>query len=149
MFYHLLIAGIGEAADVVRWADGWIAQLETPPDALLDVSLNGKRVNDLIHSLGELAAPRLTSESLPLLCRILHGHLVQKPDELRRVVRLLYWANVERVLPDEFAHDVYMLDDSLDLAGEGIYGTVEEIYSETVDILERYGATLPDGADLM
>ncbi|WP_255639940.1 hypothetical protein [Deinococcus taeanensis] len=42
-----------------------------------------------------------------------------------------------------------MLDDSLDLAVDGVYGTVDDISSETIDILETYGAALADGADFI
>ncbi|THF68866.1 hypothetical protein E7T06_14455 [Deinococcus sp. Arct2-2] len=149
VFYHLLIADVVQTVDVVRWADGWIVQLQTPPEALLEVSLNGKRLNDLIHSLRELADPKFSSDSVEMLCRMLHQHLVQQPDELQRVVRLLYGANVEGVLPDQFAHEVSMLDDLLDLAFQGSYGTVDDIHSETVDILERYGAVLPEHTELI
>ncbi len=145
----MLIAGVVQTADVVQWADDWIERLETPPDALLEVSLNGKRLNDLIHSLGVVADPQFSPESVELLCRLLHKHLVQKPDELHRVVHLLYRATVQGVLPDTFAHEVYRLDDFFDLAVQGSYGTVDDLYSETVEILERYGLALPEGTDLI
>jgi hypothetical protein len=131
--------GALDASSVVTWADNAIVALDSPPDALVDLSL---------------AAPASTAEILSCLHRLslgadfwsalrsavpaLRNFIAQDPERAERIAGHLlvtvYSFDVKDV-PKDF-HFIYRFDDAFSLAREDIYGDLKAVCREFADQMD-------------
>ena len=137
VYRFALLGGIVKTPEVIAWADAWIWRLEHYPDALVEVSLNGSRPNELLAALGELAEQPLSPEALVMLFSLMSDHLSERQLGFRTVTQLLAHMSIEGALPTALAAEAYRLDDSLCLAEGGIFD-LAEVEQEISTFLEQY-----------
>ena len=136
---YALLGGMVEPSEVVDWADAWIWRLDTVPDALVEVSLGGSRLNELLPALGQLAEQPRSSAAASLLFSLFALHLAQRPEKIRAVTQLLERLAIEHVLPDHLSAEAYSFDDAQCLAEEGMFDPTE-VRRDLLAFLHRHGA---------
>jgi hypothetical protein len=133
--------GVLDAAAVIAWSDGAIVQMESPPDALLELSTTAPdRTADVLSCLHRLSSgaefwPALRS-ALPQLRDFVAAH----PDRAESIANHLFLTVVRfpvAELPDDL-HFIYRFDDAFSLAREGTYGDTETVYREFIHEMERF-----------
>lgn len=133
--------GVLDAVAVIAWADEAIVQMESPPEALLELSTTAPhRTADILSSLHRLSSgaefwPALGS-AIPQLRDFVGFH----PDRAESIANHLFLTvcgfGVGDV-PDDL-HFIYRIDDAFSLAREGTYGDTETVYREFIHEMERF-----------
>jgi hypothetical protein len=144
---YALLSGMVEPSEVVAWADAWIWRLDEVPDALVEVSLGGSHLNELLPALGQLAEQPMSSEAASLLFGLFALHLAQRPEEIRAVTSLLERLAIEQALPDHLSAEAYRSDDAQCLAEERMFDPTE-VRRDILAFLHRHGAR-PASPDLL
>jgi len=137
-----LLAGCATVDEAVAWADGIIAQEVMPDIAVIDVSLASRRTPVEVAALLEAVAGEADGITVRrrLMSRMLHA-LNQDPGRGDEIARWLYSLAARGELPEaEFGTEAYALEDTFDLARQGIHGTVEGAVAELRTYLERRSA---------
>jgi len=119
VYRFALLGGIVDTSEVIAWADAWIWRLEKNPDALVEVSLNGSRLNELLSALGALAERKLSLEASSMLCRLFLNSLSGRSRDFKPITRLLEHMCIEGALPEPLSAEAHGLDDQLSLAETG------------------------------
>lgn len=124
-----VVVGLVAPIDVVEWADGWIARIDEPPYALIEVASAG-RLNplDVASRLRDLSAKPRDAATLRCVLKEFGARLRRTPNEAKLIAQALY----QMALSEEWANagigrQTYSFDDELDLAASGIYGDLNEV----------------------
>jgi hypothetical protein len=141
-FRFAVAVGLRSVKDVVAWADGIIAREGDPAPVFFELSLaarqNRSAVDDLLSQVpGEISQTAVARDVLrEVLVQLEAGRLSE-----RTAVRLIYNLAASGCLPEtEFGYDAFSLEDSLDLAERGIYGTVADATGRIWEFLRRHAA---------
>jgi hypothetical protein len=135
-----LVGGYIPLRDVVAWADLLIGQ-ERGPDApqLFDLALlRTDDVGQAISLLGRVPGnwnPKTVGRNI---AKSVHQGLLRGELSERRAARALWVALHEGFVPDhEFETMAYYFDDGVDLAMQGVYGSLAELRTEMLEYLGR------------
>jgi hypothetical protein len=135
-----LISGYVSIRDVVAWADALIAEdrgRDIPQ--LFDIAL--LRSDDLgkaVSLLGELPGDCTHGHVGREIAKLLYQGLLSGKLTEQQAASALYAAVREGFSPDnEFEGMGYYFDDAVDLARQGIYGTLADLKAEMMDYLAR------------
>jgi hypothetical protein len=125
--------------EVIEWADKIIITDEQPDIFFIDLALSGsKSTKEILSYLNEY----LDFEKPAIPGRPLVGLLYKKYKsgeiDLTNAVRKLYQLNFEAIFTDEEESYLYTIEDELDCAKSGIYGTIEDVQHETEKFMAFY-----------
>ena len=137
VYRFALLGGIVETSEVIAWADAWIWRLEQYPDALVEVSVNGSRPNELLSAIGELAERPMSSEPLVTLLGLMSEYLSGRPTGFRIVTQLLARLATEHALQDGLSLEAASFDDFLTLADDGIFDPLD-VQRDVLAFLKRH-----------
>jgi hypothetical protein len=140
VYREALLGGIVEPAEVVAWADAWILCLDEIPEALVEVSYSQQRLNALLTGLNRLSSDTWDLAGIRLYFQMLERYLRADSSRLRTVTKTLFRLNLNNELPKTVSAEIYMLDDRLDLALDGIYESLEQVYQDVLQALMKWAA---------
>jgi hypothetical protein len=128
-------------ADVVRWADSQIVALDSPSDALIDLSTTPtSQIADQLSHLRTLASGSDFWAAFRSLLGALHDCLTSHPQRAEDVASELYrtvvWSEHGDV-PEDLTF-IYHFDDAFSLAREGTYGDPEAVLHDFLSELEKF-----------
>jgi len=127
------------SAEAAAWADAWIAKLDDPPAALLDLSLSSRSLEaDTASLLEPLTRSAITSELVPETLGMLAQVLVRHPDRLDPVCAALWDLSFARVLPAAVDEEASSAKWRLEEARLGMYDSVEEVAADVARVLHPY-----------
>ena len=133
--------GVVAADEVVAWADSLIVEMDSPPDALLELSTTSPaKTADVLSSLERLSSGADFWPSFRSTLPQLRDHIVSNPDRAEAVAKHLFLTacsfSVSDV-PDDLRF-VYRFDDAFSLARDGTYGEPKTVYREFIQELEKF-----------
>ena len=135
-----LIGGWMPVSDVVSWADARIAEefgRETPQ--LYDLALlQADAVGQAVSLLGSVTGTWNPGAVGRRIAVLVHRSLRSGALTERQAATALYVAPREGLSPDaEFEGMAYYFADGVDLANNGVYGSLAELRTEMLDYLSR------------
>jgi hypothetical protein len=136
-----LILGLVHPNRVIAWADRIImADRTVEAPVVLDLALAADRpLAELVSLLGEVPGTVDAAAVGRRLARQLREALAADTLDVVSVARAMYRLLREGYAPDrEFESMAYSAHDEVDLALQGIYGTLEEVRTEVAQFLDRY-----------
>jgi hypothetical protein len=133
------------AGQIEKWAERWIAELETPPIELIDLAtireIHPIDIFNLLKSVGGNVPPlRYMALSLGLCGELLERNKLT----LREVLSWLWKLHDDSGVTEDERNMIYYLDDAYDLAMQGYGGSLEETERELRDFVRPYVSTLPN-----
>jgi hypothetical protein len=137
----LMQFGVRTGSDIIAWSDSLIAQLDSPTDILLELSMTAPdKTANIVSCLNRLSlgSDFLTAfrSALPLIREFLILH----PDRAEGIANHLFRACCQfgyEELPKDLRF-VYHFDDAFSLAREGTYSNTRTVYREFVDELGKH-----------
>jgi hypothetical protein len=134
-----LTHGMLDKEEVIRWADNIIQQDEQPDHFVIELSLCGhKSINYIVSLINEFVGEPKPVVSGRVILGLINKQYVKKLIPLRKVTTAIYWMKELSELTETEICFMYWLDDNLDGAELGSYGTVEGVEIETLRFLEDY-----------
>ena len=139
VFHICLTNGLLRKEEVIKWADNIIQHEEQLDYIVIELSVCGhKSVNEIISIINEFVG-----EPKPIVPgRVVLGFLFTQFKaghiSLRKVTAAIYWLVWNGNLTEDEKSFMYGLDDKMDCAERGIYGTVEAVERETLRFIEIY-----------
>jgi hypothetical protein len=134
-------AGLLTVADIVRWADEKISQLDLYDDELADIALAGnKPPHEIASMLMHISEGADRNEAIRNLLGRMHTAMLQDRGRARDFAKFLYYMLIEtgfHKLSDDL-HFIWGLDDEYDLAESGTVGTVDDITNGFIKETEPY-----------
>jgi hypothetical protein len=133
--------GVFDAGAIIAWADTAIAQMDSPPDSLLELSTTAPdKTADILSRLHRLSSdaefwPALRSAIPPI-----RDFIVAHPDRADAIANHLFLTACSfgaGDVPDDLRF-LYRFDDAFSLAHEGTYGEAETVYREFIHELEKF-----------
>jgi hypothetical protein len=141
-----LLHDLVSVQEVVGWADAEIAARERPHPALIEVAMGGRLTpGELASELDPLTRGCDEGKQIDRLLGLMYRRLSRDPKTAPRIASTLYSFAYANLLPgggDPGGHMFY-LDDALDLASSGVYGTVEGVLEEMLQYLAPYADSAP------
>jgi hypothetical protein len=139
-----LIGGYATISQVAAWADQLILEdraSEIP--ALLELSLlPPEAIADAVSLLGTVPGNCSQAQVGRHVAGLIYERLKVGDISTERAARALSMHTIEGYAPDrEFESMAYSFDDRVDLARQGIYGTIEEARDEMLSYLERFAGS--------
>ena len=133
--------GVLDANAVIAWAAGVIVQMQSPPDALLELCTAApERTADVLSCLHCLSSgaefwPALRS-AIPQLRAFVESH----PDRAESIANHMFLTACSFGVGDvpEDLNFIYRFDDAFSLAREGTYGDTNTVRREFVHEMERF-----------
>lgn len=136
-----LIGGFVSVRDVVAWADGLIAE-DRGGDVpqLFDLALlRPGDVGPAVSLLGEVPGGWQPQRAGREVASWLYRGLVNAELTEQQTARAMYAVTLEGLAPDEeFESMAYCFDDGVDLAEQGVYGSLAGLREEMLAFLARY-----------
>ncbi|MCB1032837.1 MAG: hypothetical protein KDD47_03275 [Acidobacteria bacterium] len=133
--------GVVGAEEVIAWVDSVIEKTPEPPYPLIEASLAGRDRNLLIRELKEVPGDLDEATRRRLLFGLMHRAFLRDQGLAAAITRHLFMMGVDGDAPDEKAIGVMLsLDDGLDLAQAGVYGTTKEVLLELEAFLSQHGS---------
>ncbi len=134
-----LTNGLLEKEEVINWADQIIQQSAQPDYFVIELSLCGhKSINDIVSLINEFAGEPKPVVSGRVILGFAHRQYTKKLITLRKVTATIYWLVWQGELSETEKSFMYSLDEDLDCAESGIYGTVEAVEKEALRFIEIY-----------
>ena len=135
-----LISGFMTAADVVRWADAVIAEVDGFPDEITDVSL-ARDPKALISALARVPGTLQPQVTAARLFAWMRSALEAAPAKARVVVGTLREMALAGLAP-MYAAEVRMasFEDRLELAERGSHGTAQGVFDDLRGYLRENSA---------
>lgn len=139
-FFRLsLLAGFGEPAEVIRWADSIVGAEASPHIAFIElciaVAQPTGRLGDLLHEVPGQVTPELPVRMLlGAAARFISAHAA---DSERMLLRLYRVAGLEH-FPERIYFQLVSLEDAYALARDGVYGTLAEVRQDFAAFLQEY-----------
>lgn len=139
VFHIGLTNGLLDKGEVIRWADNIIKQDEQPDYFVIELSLCGhKSINDIVSLINEFVGEPKPIVSGRVILGFAYRQYSKKAISLRKVTTAIYWLVWQREFTEAEKSFMYGLDEDLDCAESGIYGTVEAVEMETLRFIEIY-----------
>lgn len=132
--------GLATVADVVAWADGWLARETQPHWVWSELALGASDPCDkVLGLLKEIPGALDESNARGLLLRRMHSRLTRATPRGREVAHALFQLAASDALDDPKVIALgRWADDELDLVRDGIkQGTAEEVVQEMRRVLEE------------
>ena len=116
-------AGWLPVSAAIAWADGLIAQSESVPEPILDLSLAGSRPSEEVTAiLASIPGTADPIEAMRAALRDLLSMLEREPSAGRQVAQWLLNSRQNGDLPEEqFGWEPWALDDEYELAAQGLW----------------------------
>lgn len=134
-----LLNQIIDRQKIIAWADELIEQEDEPDYFLIELSLCGKNhINDMISLLDKHVGENKPQVAGRIILGYLYHEYCAKHIPLQKVVRTFYWLSLHSTLSEEEQKFMYRLDVDLDLAADGVCGTVAEVEEHTLRFLTIY-----------
>ena len=136
-----LIGGYATLQQVVTWADQLILKdraAEMP--ALLDLSLlSSESLAEAVALLRTIPGERSAPQVGRYVAGLIYEHMKLGTLSTERAARALFQAMLEGYAPDpEFESKAYSFDDGVDLALQGVYGTLQDVRAEMLGYLGQF-----------
>ncbi len=134
-----LINGLVDKDEIIKWADSIIQQDEQPDSFIIELSLCcSMNINDVVSIINEFIG-----ESKPVISgRVILGLAYRLYNEkrivLRKVTSTIDWLTWHGEPTEKEKSLMYGLDEELNCAESGIYGTIEGVEEEVLLFLEIY-----------
>jgi hypothetical protein len=138
-----LLAGLITDSDVIAWADRIIDRTDAPDSEIIDLSLSGHNNSyEIISILNNLAAGSDRFAAMRMVLGEMYEVLNKDISHFKDFAIALWHFVVENTynLPEEF-YFFYVVDDELDLAEAGIYGSVDELCKQFIQDLKPFAET--------
>jgi len=132
--------GVLNANAVTAWADAAIVQMDTPPDALLELSTTPPdRTVDVLACLHRLSSGAEFWSALRSAMPQLRDFVASHPERAESIANHLFLTACSFVedVPEDLRF-MYRFHDAFSLARDGTYGDTESVYREFVNELERF-----------
>jgi hypothetical protein len=133
--------GVLDAGAVIAWADGAIAQMDSPSDSLLELSTTAPdKTADILSHLHRLSSGAEFWPALRSAIPQIRDFIVAHPDRADAIANHLFLTACSfgvGDVPDDL-HFLYRFDDAFSLAHEGTYGDLETVYREFIRELEKF-----------
>lgn len=134
-----LTNGLLNKEEVIKWADNIIQQDEEPDYFVIELSLCGhKSINDIVSLINEFVGEPKPIVSGRMILGFVYRQYIRKRIPLRKVTAAMYWLNLEDHLTETEKGFMYGLDEDLDCAESGMYGTVEAVEKAAMRFIEIY-----------
>lgn len=144
-YVYMLGAGCGiwSKQEVIAWCDKVIEEKENPPYEIIEVSLmSNAKVDDIEGKLYEFCKRKEDNHSVMILLGVLYEKIKRGQIGIEQAIRCSTRLLVQTGLYiEEEYYSLYGIDDSLDLAKDGVYGDlsdVEEAYFEELSVYSMY-----------
>lgn len=130
-----------DAAAVIVWADKAILQMQSPPDALLELSSTAPdKTSDVLSHLHRLNSGAQFWPALRSAIPQLRDFVASHPDRAESIANHLFLTacsfDVGEV-PEDLLF-IHRYDDAFSLARDGTYGDRETVFREFVREMERF-----------
>lgn len=136
-----LIGGFVTIPDVIAWADVLVGE-DRGGDApqLFDLALlRPGAVAEAVSLLGEVPGEWHPGAVGREIATLLYRGMANGELSERQTARALFAATLEGLAPDEeFANMAYYFDDGVDLAAQGVYGSLAAVRTEMLEYLARF-----------
>lgn len=132
--------GLIKFEEAINWADTVIEKVEEPSGEIVDLALSRPRGrNGVLESLREIVGERNPQKSGCYLLGSLKLDLEEGLDIKYIAERAMSVASMAR-LPEEVYYEFDRIDDGIQLALSGTYGTLEQCHQELKEALSCYEA---------
>jgi len=137
--------GVVSATDIITWADSLVEKMDSPPDALLDLSATpSHKTGDILSCLHRLSAGADFWDALRKTLPRLRDFIAAHPDQAENIAHHLS-GTVLSFDYSEVPADLRFpdrIDDAFSLARQGTYGTRETAYQYFLLELNKFQPTL-------
>jgi len=133
--------GVLNSAEVIAWADGMIAQMESPPDMLIELSIVApEKTEDIIHCLGQLASRSDFWAAFRRAIPQFRDFIISHPENAEAIAHHFYlaaWETSTSDVPADFRF-IFRFDDAFSLARDGICGDTKAVFHNFIRELEKF-----------
>jgi hypothetical protein len=131
--------GVVAVSEVISWADSQIAEMDSPPEALLELSTTSPSdTGGIISRLHRLSAGAEFWPALRAALPRIRDYVASRPQDAKRIANHFYsTATTFEPVPTDLQF-LYRFDDAFCLAHDGTYSDREAIYRELLSELERF-----------
>ncbi len=143
------VAGVISVANAVDWADAMLAESDDYDDDLANVSLAAKAYpQDVVGLLRPLAEGADDFEAMRCVMGSMHRILLCDDTRARGFTQVLERFSIDHYyrVPEDMSF-IVGVDDELDMAEQGIYGTREEAVKELIEHLSPFDKTANQASD--
>jgi len=135
-----LCCGLWRKTEVIQWCDKLIEASDSPPYELIEISLMSKaKIDDMEGKLFEFSSTVDEEYAIKLTLSVIHEKLKEYEltieESIKCTARLLVNRGVYRKA--EY-FELYSLDDSYDLAKDGVHFDLSEVIHTYIEMLSMY-----------
>ncbi|MBE7103726.1 protein kinase [Bacillus cereus] len=151
---HLYALGLGcglwNREDVISWCDRLIEANNHPPYEIMEISLmSTAKIVDIESALLSFSRTVDEKTSVNILLSVINEKLIEKKWKFKRAITCSTRLLINRgVYWEEEYFDLYSLDDSYDLAKDGIHFDEEDVISAYFDTLRAFRVHFKEFEDL-
>jgi|ERR1051326_4791559 hypothetical protein len=132
--------GVLDGLAVIAWADAAIVQMDSPPDALLELSTTApEQTADLLSYLDRLSSGAESWSALKSAIPRIRDFVASRPDRAEAIANQLFLTGCYGAgdVPEDLRF-IFRYDDAFSLAREGQYGDTQTVYQEFLHEMERF-----------
>jgi hypothetical protein len=142
--------GFFSTNQIERWAERWIAALDTPPIELIELAtIRNTYPIDVLNLLRALGGEFATADYVAVRLGTMGELYLLNKISLRAALGGIYGLHSEPGISEQQLGMVYYLDDGYDLAVQGYHGSIEAIANEFREFVSPYVAALPEAVRTM
>ena len=133
--------GVAAAVEIVAWADSLIVQMDSPPDALLELSTAApSKTEDILSCLHRLSVGGDFWSAFRSALPRLRDYIRLHPDRAENIANHLFLTACSFSVSDVPGdlHFVYRFDDAFSLARQSTYDEPETVYREFIHELDKF-----------
>lgn len=140
IYYLGIGCGLWNKKEVIDWSDKVIEAIDNPPLELLEVSMMSKsKIDDIESKLFELSRIEDEEHYVKIVLSIIGEMLEQKHLNIEKAIRITSRLLVHTGMSWESRYyNLYSLDDSYDLAINGVHYDINEVEKEFIKELESF-----------
>lgn len=140
IYYLGIGCGLWNKKEVIDWSDKVIEAIDNPPLELLEVSIMSKsKIDDIESKLFELSRIEDEEHYVKIVLSIIGEMLEQKHLNIEKAIRITSRLLVHTGMSWESRYyNLYSLDDSYDLAINGVHYDINEVEKEFIKELESF-----------
>lgn len=140
VYYLGMACGLWKKDEIIEWCDKAIETLDNPPIVLLDVSMMSKsKIDDIKRKLFEFCKIEDEEHFSKIVLSIIFEKLKNEQLSIERAIRVTTRLLVETGLScDNEYYYLYSLDDSYDLAMNGVHYQLTEVERDFIIELGAY-----------
>ena len=132
--------GVLTGNDVIAWSDSAIVQLNSLPDALLQLSMTAPdKTADIMSHLHQLSSGSDFWAAVRSAMPQIRDFVGAYPDRAESIANHLHFtASFASGRVPKDLHFMFLFDDAFSLAHDGIYGEPQTIYHDFIHELEKF-----------